>query len=197
MNTYDMPRGGTRRGEITRLDAVVKWFNRSKGFGFASLTDGTGDVFLPLSALEQAGIDDVAEGATLVCDVVDGAKGRAVIEVIEIDTSTAGRSIARSGRGGGQDRGGQDRGGDPAGGGRGSRDERAPGPVEPLDGVVKWFDAIRGFGFISPFDGGKDVFIHVSALRRSGLEMIETGQNVRMMVAEARRGREASSVQIL
>ena len=62
---------------------------------------------------------------------------------------------------------------------------------------MKWYDPARGFGFILPNDGSKDIFVHVTALRRSGIEMLEPGQPVRMMVAQARRGREASSIQLI
>ncbi len=71
------------------------------------------------------------------------------------------------------------------------------GPTEALDGVVKWYDPARGFGFILPNDGGKDIFVHVTALRRSGIDTLEPGQPVRMMVAQARRGREAASIQLI
>jgi CspA family cold shock protein len=69
--------------------------------------------------------------------------------------------------------------------------------AEPLDGVVKWYDPARGFGFVLPSDGGKDIFVHVTALRRSGLDGLEPGQPVRMQVSQARRGREASTIEIL
>jgi len=58
------------------------------------------------------------------------------------------------------------------------------------------YDPARGFGFILPNDGGKDIFVHVTALRRSGIEMLEPGQPVRMMVSQARRGREAGSIEL-
>ena len=167
-------RGG---GDALRLTASVKWFNRTKGFGFVTASDGTGDVFLPASILAQAGHDEVAEGATLVCDVVEGPKGRSVAAVLSIDETTA---APRASRGGGFDRGGHDR-----------------GPTEELDGTVKWFDEAKGFGFISASDGGKDVFVHGSVLRRSGLGLLETGQLVKMQVKTAPRGREATSVELI
>ena len=71
------------------------------------------------------------------------------------------------------------------------------GPTEQLDGVVKWYDPARGFGFVLPSDGGKDVFVHVTALRRAGIDDLQPGQNVRMEVSEARRGREAASIELL
>ena len=63
-----------------------------------------------------------------------------------------------------------------------------------MGGIVKWFDMARGFGFISPEDGSHDVFVHASALRRSGIENLVTGQTVQMSVQEAPRGREAVSI---
>ena len=63
--------------------------------------------------------------------------------------------------------------------------------------MVKWYDPARGFGFVLPSDGGKDVFVHVTALRRAGIDDLQPGQNVRMEVSEARRGREAASIELL
>jgi len=200
MNYSRGPRGGgaSRGGDGQRITATVKWFNRTKGFGFITASDGSGDVFLPATALGNAGYDEVGEGATVVCDVVEGPKGRSVASVVTVDESTA---TPRQPRGGGYGGGGGAGYGGGSGGAYGGapRGERGPptGPAERLDGVVKWFDATRGFGFISPSDGGKDVFVHMSALRRSGLETLATGQNVRMMVQDAKRGREAASVEVI
>jgi cold shock protein len=168
-------------GETFRLAGKVKWFNRSKGFGFIVPNDGSGDVFLPLSALERSGHSEAPDGASILFEWTQGPKGRAVAQVIEIDTSTAAPRAPRENRFRGREM---------------IHDDQ-PGPAEPLDGVVKWYDPARGFGFILPNDGSKDIFVHVTALRRSGIEMLEPGQAVRMMVAQARRGREASSVELI
>ncbi len=61
-----------------------------------------------------------------------------------------------------------------------------------MSGTVKWFKPDKGFGFITAEDSGKDVFIHKSVLRRSGLELLETGQRVQMRVQTADKGREAT-----
>lgn len=58
-------------------------------------------------------------------------------------------------------------------------------------GSVKWFNTQKGFGFIAPEDGGKDVFIHISALERSGIQSVEEGQQVEYELGEDRRGRVA------
>lgn len=169
-------------GDTSRLAGKIKWFNRSKGFGFIIPNDGSGDVFLPLSALERAGHSEAPDGASVVFEWTQGPKGRAVAQVLELDASTATPRAPRENR---------------FRGGRGDGQDDPPGATEALDGVVKWYDPARGFGFILPNDGSKDIFVHVTALRRSGIEMLEPGQPVRMMVAQARRGREASSLQLI
>src|SRR5918996_3534171 len=72
-----------------RVDATVKWFNASKGFGFVTMADGSQDAFLPMAILRRAGFEDVREGASISCEVGSGAKGPLVVNVLTIDNSTA------------------------------------------------------------------------------------------------------------
>ena len=176
-------------GEAARLSGKIKWFNRSKGFGFIVPDDGTSDVFLPLAVLERSGFGEAPDGASVVVRVGAGAEGPrrdAGAGARRLDRAAA--PAARAAAAAASVRATMaavaaiDSGG---------------GPAELLDGVVKWYDPARGFGFILPNDGGKDIFVHVTALRRSGLDMLEPGQPVRMMVAQARRGREASSIELI
>src|SRR5436305_7715239 len=81
-----------------RVEAKVKWFNASKGFGFVTLSDGTQDAFLPMAILRRAGYEDVREGATVSCEVSAGAKGPLVTSVLNVDMSTAVAPQARGGR---------------------------------------------------------------------------------------------------
>jgi cold shock protein len=61
-------------------------------------------------------------------------------------------------------------------------------------GTVKWFNATKGFGFIQPEDGGKDVFVHISAVERAGLRELNEGQKVAYeIVADKRTGRSSAS----
>jgi len=168
-------------GDAARLSGKIKWFNRSKGFGFIVPNDGASDVFLPLAVLERSGFSEAPDGAGVTFDWVQGPKGRAATQILDIDTSTAVSRPPRDSRPRSRD----------------SFEEEAPGPSESLDGVVKWYDPARGFGFILPSDGGKDVFVHVTALRRAGIDDLQPGQPVRMMVAQARRGREAASIELV
>jgi CspA family cold shock protein len=157
-----------------RVDAKVKWFNASKGFGFVTPADGSQDAFLPMAVLRRAGYDDVREGASITCEIGAGAKGPLVTNVLNVDDSTA--LSSPSGTGGAD---------------RGLR------PATTIEGAVKWFEAEKGYGFISPDGGGKDVFIHITALRRSGVSALDPGQRVRVEVVDGKKGLEADRITLI
>lgn len=186
------PRQGFRAPEITKsnVTATVKWFNPTKGFGFVSPEDGSPDAFLHVSAVQAAGHDSLDEGTTITCDLARGPKGPQVANIHTVDASTASRS-ARPPRAGG---GGFDRGG-PRGGYDSWGDSSSGG--EEVEGTVKWFNADKGFGFITPSTGGKDVFVHVNVLRRSGMQTLQEGDQVRVTVRQGQKGPEAGKVEYL
>lgn len=171
------------------VDATVKWFKGDKGFGFVELANGTGDAFLHIGALQSAGYETVPPGSKLKVLVGQGMKGAQVTRVLEVDTSTAVEQRPRSFEGGG------DRGGD-RGGPRAPRRMPDPSTATELAGTVKWFDDTKGFGFVASNDGGKDVFVHISILRPSGIAHLPEGQAVQMRVVETPKGREAVSIDL-
>ncbi len=71
-----------------------------------------------------------------------------------------------------------------------------PNTTDPLSGAVKWFAAEKGFGFIAADDGGKDVFIHKSVLRRCGVQVLEEGQRVQVVAEATAKGREATWISL-
>lgn len=163
------------------VTATVKWFNGQKGFGFVALPDGT-DAFLHASVLERAGEQDLPEGATVTCDVGRGQRGPQVVAVHSVD-----RSTATPGRG--------DRGSD-----RGPRERSGfagPATGETIEGTVKWFNPEKGFGFISPDAGGKDVFIHISVVQRAGFDTLETGDRVSVTTQQGKKGPEAAAISVI
>jgi CspA family cold shock protein len=175
--------------------AIVKWFNAEKGFGFVEMTEGTGDVFLHASVLARTGATSVSPGATLKVRIGQGQKGPQVTEVTEVDESTASASPAPRGPRPGGGFGGAAGGGGFGGGQRRGFDQpAASGPEQ--QGTVKWYNTSKGFGFIAPEDGGKDVFVHASALRRAGLTELAEGQRVTIQVTQGQKGPEAASIRI-
>jgi len=171
-------------------DATVKWFNPEKGFGFVALSDGSGDAFLHANTLNQSGHSAVSPGATLRVRIGQGQKGRQVSEVLSVDESTATPAVGRSAGAGGAPRSA------PGFGGAGGAPRRgAPaGPSVEMQGTVKWYNATKGFGFVAPAEGGKDVFVHASALQRAGVMQLAEGQTIWMDVVQGAKGPEAASI---
>ena len=189
--------GAPRRGGPSvlasgpEINATVKWFNGEKGFGFVELADGSGDVFLHANALSTAGFSTVNPGATLSVRIGQGPKGRQVAEVISVDESTAEAPRPRAPFAGG--------GAGPRFGGGAARPGR-PAPdmsqSEEIRGIVKWYNSTKGFGFITPESGGKDIFIHASALERSGIASLNEGQATNVKVVQGQKGPEAAAISV-
>ncbi len=150
--------GGANEERVT-LRGRVKWFDAVKGYGFLSPIDArdTGDVLLHISCLRAAGRDEPPEGATVTCEAIRRAKGLQAFRIIEVDETTADQTPARE---------------------PGDRPRRqvqtAAGPFEPA--TVKWFNRVKGYGFINRVNMAGDVFIHVETLRSGGLDDVEPGQ---------------------
>ncbi len=163
------------------VDAVVKWFNPEKGFGFAELSNGTGDAFLHIAVLEAAGRRTVLPGAKLRVHTGQGQKGPQITQVLEVDESNAREAPPRSDR-------------PRPGGGPPTRRTVDLSTAVELVGTVKWFNSEKGFGFVAAEDGGKDVFVHISVLEKSGLPGLAEGQRVAMRVVDTPKGREAATL---
>jgi len=170
------PRRQATLGPVTQ--AIVKWFSPEKGFGFVVLDGGFGDAFLHASIIEQSGHDATAfqPGVTLQVRVGAGQKGPQVGEILEVDESTA---IPR-----------------PQPARRQADSKEAGGPVTRMTGTVKWYNSEKRFGFVAVEDGRAEVFVHATALQRSGVANLSEGQRVEMEVAEGRKGLEAVTISL-
>lgn len=185
------PRHPSTSPHSERVDAVVKWFNPAKGFGFVTVSESQADAFLPGSLLRDTGHDALPDGTHIVVDVGTGAKGEIVTRIHSVDTSTA-PAPSRAPRFGGGGGGGRDFGG--GGGGRDYGNDAGGANLGTTQGTVKWFNPSKGFGFVAPDGGGKDVFVHVSALERSGLHTLDDGERVEVELVQGKKGVEARRI---
>jgi CspA family cold shock protein len=146
---------------------VVKFFNPDKGFGFIQREDGGDDAFVHISAVQDAGLTTLAEGQQLAFQLVDrGGK------VSATNLSIVGEVIVAT------------------------RRESAPAQRqstgERTNGTVKFFNATKGFGFITREDGQPDAFVHISAVERSGLSGLYEGDQIEFEIEIDRRGKSSA-----
>ena len=176
--------GGMPPQVVGEGKGIVKFFNPQKGFGFVVRDDGGEDVFVHISAVEQAGLTDLADGQPLEFTLVDrGGRISATNLKIDGEPMEIVRTAAPAAREGGFGAG--------AGAGdRGGPQRQLTG--EKAQGTVKFFNAMKGFGFISRDDGQPDAFVHISAVERAGLPTINEGDRFEFDIEVDRRGKYAA-----
>ena len=162
--------GGMPPQVVGEGKGVVKFFNPQKGFGFIVRDDGGEDVFVHISAVEQAGLTDLADGQPLEFTLVDRG-GRISATNLRIE----GEPMAVERSGGSSDRGPQ---------------RQLTG--EKASGTVKFFNSMNGFGFIQRDDGQPDAFVHISAVERAGIPTLNEGDRLEFEIEVDRRGKYAA-----
>jgi len=161
------PRGGPGGGMPAQVvgtgQGKVKFFNGQKGFGFIQRNEGGEDVFVHISQVERAGLEGLAEGQELQFNLVDrGGK------ISAADLQVVGDVIKVEQKQTGHQR-------------------ELTG--EKASGTVKFFNTMKGFGFITRDDGKEDAFVHISAVERSGLQGINEGDRFQFDLEVDRRGK--------
>jgi CspA family cold shock protein len=142
---------------VIEIAGVIKWFDVAKGYGFIIPDNGMADVLLHVTVLRRDGYQTAYEGARIVCEVLARPKGLQAFRVVSMDESTA------------------------------IHPAQMPPPrthvtVTPTSGLeraqVKWFNRLRGFGFLTRGEGTPDIFVHMETLRRFGFTELRPDQIV-------------------
>ncbi|HMK89656.1 MAG TPA: cold-shock protein [Methylocystis sp.] len=162
--------------ELVEVSGVIKWFDVAKGYGFVVPDDGAADVLLHVTTLRRSGFHSAQEGARIVCEAHRRAKGMQAFRVIAMDESTAVHP-SQSAAG------------------------RTHVQVTPTGGyeiaIVKWFNRVKGFGFLTRGEGTADIFLHMETVRRYGLAELKPGDSVLVRYGDGPKGLMAAEVRSL
>src|SRR4029077_18576933 len=158
---------------VIELSGAIKWFGVARCSLFIIPDIGMPDVLLPVTCLRRDGYQTAYEGARVVCEVLQRPKGLQAFRILSMDESTAIQPAQLP----------------PA---------RTHVQVTPTSGLeraqVKWFNRLRGFGFLTRGDGTPDIFVHMETLRRYGLTELRPGQTVLVRFGPGPKGMMAAEV---
>lgn len=159
--------------DLVEVVGAIKWFDASKGYGFIIPDDGSKDVLLHVTCLRRDGFQTAYEGARIVCEAVKGARGLQAFRILSMDESTAVHP-AQAGP---------------------PRTHQVVTPTSGLERcVVKWFNRVKGYGFVSRGEGTEDIFVHMETLRRFGLMELRPGQTVLVRFGPGDKGLMAAEI---
>jgi CspA family cold shock protein len=168
--------GAERPLELIELAGVIKWFDVAKGFGFIVPDNGLPDVLLHVTCLRRDGYQTAAEGARIVVEAVQRPRGYQAFRILSLDESSAVHPSEL-----------------PM-----ARTHVSVTPTSGLElAVCKWFNRLRGFGFLTRGDGTPDIFVHMETLRRYGIAELKPGEQVYVRYGDGPKGLMAAEVRMV
>jgi CspA family cold shock protein len=159
--------------DARHVSGTLKWFDTTRGFGFLVADDASfGDVLLHFSVLQPHGRRSLPEGARVECMAVRRERGMQASEILSIDLSRVTEPAIRARPAGEQ----------------ADLDALAAqaGPFEPV--TVKWFNRLKGYGFLMRSADSADIFVHIETLRRAGIGEVEPDQPLRARIIQGNKG---------